>query len=84
MESFISELESKIKKNIKVDKIQILDNTNKHKNHKSFNKNMFHLTLYIESNELRQMDRIMAHRKIMEILSKEIKNKIHALEIVVK
>ena len=45
---------------------------------------MRHLTLIIESNELRQMDRIKAHRKINEILSKEIKNKIHALEIIIK
>ena len=45
---------------------------------------MFHLTLIIEFNELRQIERVKAHRKINEILSKEIKSKIHALEIIIK
>ena len=84
MESFIKELEKKIKNNIQVNKIQFLDNSKDHEGHKFFNNNMRHLTLIIESNELRQMDRIKAHRKINEILSKEIKNKIHALEIIIK
>ena len=84
MESFIKELEKKIKNNIQINKIQILDNTSKHEGHKSFDKNMFHLTLIIESNQLRQIERVKAHRKINEILSKEIKSKIHALEIIIK
>ena len=36
MKSFIEELEKKIKQNINVSKLEILDNTSKHKSHKSF------------------------------------------------
>ena len=38
MKNFIENLEEKIKKNIQLSKIEIMDNTNKHKKHKSFQK----------------------------------------------
>ncbi len=84
MKSFLKELEKKIKQNINVDKLEILDNTSKHKSHKSFEKDKLHLTLIIESDELKELQRIEAHKKIMSILSNELKNKIHALEIKIK
>tara|TARA_B100000945_G_C20160833_1_gene493094 strand:+ start:259 stop:513 length:255 start_codon:yes stop_codon:yes gene_type:complete len=84
MKNFITDLEDKIRKNIKFNKIEILDNTYKHKNHISFKKNMFHITLIIESEELKKLNRIEAHKKIMKILSSDIKKHIHALEIKIK
>ena len=84
MKSFIQNIENRIKKNIRTDKIEILDNTHKHKKHKTFKKNKFHLTLLIESEELRLLSRIDAHKKIMKILSEDLKNQIHALEIKIK
>ena len=84
MKSFIENLESKIRKNIRLDKIEILDNTDKHKKHKSFKKNKFHITLIIESEELRLLNRIQAHKKVMKILSPELRTQIHALEIKIK
>ncbi len=84
MKSFLEELEKKIKQNINVNKLEILDNTSKHKSHKSFEKNKLHLTLIIESDELKGLERIEAHKKIMSLLSNELKNKIHALEIKIK
>ena len=77
-------MKKKIKQNINVDKLEILDNTSKHKSHKSFEKDKLHLTLIIESDELKELQRIEAHKKIMSILSNELKNKIHALEIKIK
>ena len=47
-------------------------------------KNKFHLTLLIESEELRLLSRIDAHKKIMKILSEDLKTQIHALEIKIK
>ena len=84
MENFIENLKEKIKKNTKVSKIEILDNTQKHKNHKNFQQNKFHLTLIIHSEELRILNKVQAHKKIMKILSSELKNEIHALEIKIK
>ena len=84
MKSFIQNIENRIKKNIRTDKIEILDNTHKHKKHKTFKKNKFHLTLLIESEELRLLSRIDAHKKIMKILSEDLKTQIHALEIKIK
>ena len=84
MKSFIQNIEDRIKKNIRIDKVEILDNTHKHIKHKSLKKNQFHLTLKIESEELRLLSKLDAHKKIMKILSEELKNQIHALEIKIK
>ena len=49
MKSFIQNIEDRIKKNIRIDKIEILDNTHKHIKHKSLKKNQFHLTLKMKT-----------------------------------
>ena len=84
MKNFIENLEQKIRENIQVSEIEILDNTHKHKKHKTFQKNKFHITLTIDSKELRLLNKVEAHKKIMKILSNELKTKIHALEIKIK
>ena len=50
MENFFESIKKKIKKNIQDSKIEIIDNTDKHVNHKSFQKNKLHLSLIIVSN----------------------------------
>jgi BolA protein len=84
MDDYIDFIENKIKKNIDVEKIIILDNSHKHKNHKSFHANKRHLYLEIESKFLRSLSQIDAQRNIMKILADELKSKIHALEIKIK
>ena len=84
MNDFLKFIENKIKKNIKVERILIVDNSSKHKKHKSFDSEKYHLSLEIESIYLKSLNRIKAQREIMSILSKEMKTKIHALEISVK
>tara|TARA_B100000965_G_scaffold275729_1_gene233586 strand:+ start:251 stop:505 length:255 start_codon:yes stop_codon:yes gene_type:complete len=84
MKNFIKDLEDKIRKGIQLNKIEIIDNTHKHVKHKSFEKNKLHLTLIIDSEELRALGRIESHKKIMKILSPELRNDIHALEIKLK
>tara|TARA_Y100001970_G_C14127161_1_gene799592 strand:- start:237 stop:491 length:255 start_codon:yes stop_codon:yes gene_type:complete len=81
MKSFIEIIEKKIKDNIKIDNIKIIDNSEKHSKHKFFNKNKVHLMLIIESNFLKSLNRIDAHKKITKVLEDEMKNKIHSLEI---
>ena len=84
MNDYISVIENKIKKSINVEKITILDNSQKHKNHKSFDSSRYHLYLEIESKFLKSLNQLEAQRNIMKILEDELKNKIHALEIKIK
>ena len=84
MNDFLSFIENKIKKNIKVEKVSITDNSNKHKKHKYFNSERYHLNLEIQSTYLSLLNKIEAQRKVMSLLAEELKNKIHALEIKIK
>jgi len=84
MNDFLSFIENKIKENIKVEKILIIDNSNQHRKHRFFDSEKYHLKLEIKSNYLSSLDKVKAQRQIMSILAKELKNKIHALEIKIK
>ena len=84
MNDFLSFIENKIKKNIKVEKILITDNSNQHKKHRFFDSEKYHLKLDIQSTYLRSLDKIKAQREIMSLLAEEMKTKIHALEIKIK
>ena len=81
MNDFLSLIENKIRKNIKVEKILITDNSNQHKKHRFFDSKKYHLKLEIQSTYLISLDKIKAQREIMSLLKEELKNKIHALEI---
>jgi stress-induced morphogen len=84
MNDFLSFIENKIKKNIEIEKILIVDNSNQHKKHKFFDSEKYHLKLEIQSVYLRSLDKIKAQREIMSLLKEELKSKIHALEIKIK
>lgn len=81
MENFFKEIEEKLKKEINIESIRIIDNSHKHSKHKFFDKDRFHLKLVISSKELLKSQKIKAHRKIMNILKSDMREKIHALEI---
>jgi BolA protein len=81
MKSFLELVEKKIRNNFQIDKIEIIDNTYKHLKHKSYNKDKLHLKIVIRSNFLKTLNKIEAHKKIMNILDEELKSKIHSLEI---
>ena len=84
MNDFLKLVEEKVKKYIKIENILIIDNSSKHKKHKFFDSNKYHLTLEIESDYLKSIDKVHAQRQVMKILDKELKEKIHALEIKIK
>ena len=84
MNDFLEFVKNKIKKSIEVENILIIDNSSKHKKHKSFDAKKYHLRLEIESIYLNSLNKINAQREIMAILSEELKTKIHALEIKIK
>ena len=81
MENYFKDIEKKLKKKINFEKLEIIDNSQKHKGHKFFSEDKYHLHLKIKSLYLNSISRINAQKLIMNILKEDLKNKIHALEI---
>ena len=81
MKNYFDEIKAKINDKIEVENIEIVDNTHKHKGHKFYSPNKFHLHLKIKSLYLNSLSRVSAQKIIMKILSDDLKSKIHALEI---
>ena len=79
--NFFDEVKEKINKKINPENIILIDNSNLHTKHKSFDINKFHLKIIIKSKKLKNMNKIAAHKEIFAILKDEMINKIHALEI---
>jgi len=75
------QIKEKINSEICPENIIIIDNSSLHSKHKFFDKDKFHLKIIIKSKNLKDMNKIDAHKKIFSVLKDEIKNKIHALEI---
>ena len=84
MNNFLKFIENKVKKNIKIENILIIDNSSLHKKHKFFNPEKYHLKLEIESNYLNSLTKMKGQREIMNLLADEMQTKIHALEIKIK
>ena len=80
MNTFLLIIKKKLIDTLKASNVEIIDNTLKHKNHKFFQEHKYHLKIIINSEYLRSLNRIDAHRKVKQILKKEFK-KIHALEL---
>ena len=80
MNSYINQIEQKIKNKIKLETINIIDNTIAHKNHSTFQKGKLHLILEIKSEYLNKLKRLEAEKIIMGILREDIKQNIHALK----
>ena len=78
---FFDEIKEKISRKINPEDIILIDNSNLHTKHKSFDINKFHLKLIIKSKKLKSMNKIAAHKEIFSILKDEMNNNIHALEI---
>ena len=81
MKNYFEKIDKKLKKKIKIEDLKIVDNSHKHKGHKFFSSERFHLKLKIKSLYLQSISRIKAHKLIMEVLKEDLKTKIHALEI---
>tara|TARA_B110000971_G_C19922634_1_gene459973 strand:- start:836 stop:1090 length:255 start_codon:yes stop_codon:yes gene_type:complete len=84
MNDFLKSIENKIKNNIKIESILIIDNSDLHKKHKFFSPEKYHLYLEIESDYLRSLNKVKAQREIMNLLAEELQSKLHALEIKIK
>ena len=81
MKNYFKEIKQKLESNIKLEKVEIVDNSLKHRNHKFFDSEKSHLKLKIKSLYLNSISKINAHKIIMKVLKEDLKTKIHALEI---
>ena len=81
MSNYINQIKEKIKNKIAVEEINIIDNSQAHRNHASFQEGQLHLTLQIKSNFLRKLKRVEAERILLSIIKKDFGKKIHAFEI---
>ena len=81
MNNYFEEIKAKLSKEIKLENIEIVDNSHKHRGHKYYSQEKFHLHLKIKSLYLSSLSRISAQKTVMKVLSNDLKTKIHALEI---
>ena len=76
-------VKKRIDKKIICENIKVEDKTFLHKNHKSHEKNKFHLKLIIKSKQLNTENKISSTKKIYKILDDEIKKYIHSIQILI-
>ena len=81
MKNYFDEIDKKLKRQIEIENLEIVDNSHKHKGHKFFSAEKFHLKLKIKSLYLKSISRVNAQKLVMKILKEDLKTKIHALEI---
>ena len=81
MKNYFEEIQSKLNKELELEDIEIVDNSHKHKGHKFYSPEKFHLQLKIKSLYLNSISRVSAQKTVMKVLSEDLKTKIHALEI---
>ena len=81
MKNYLEEISIKLKNQIEIEELIIIDNSHKHKGHKFYSTEKFYLHLKIKSIYLRSLSRILAQKLIMKVLKKDLEKRIHALEI---
>ena len=79
----IAIVKKKIQNQINIESINIEDKSFLHKNHKSNQKEKFHLKLILKSSELKKMSRLESTKKVYKILDKELKEFIHSIQILI-
>ena len=80
MKNYFEEIKVKLNKKIQIEELVIVD-SHKHKGHKFFSPEKFHLHLKIKSLYPNSISRMNAQKLVMKILKEDLKTKIHALEI---
>ena len=74
-------VKKKILDNELIENVELEDKSFLHKNHKTNNRNKFHIKLIIKSEKLKNMGRIQSNKLIFKILDNEMKKYIHSLQI---
>ena len=74
-------IESKLLSDTSISDVKMIDNTFKHLKHSSHQKGKFHIKLEINSDLLKNKNRVESNKVIYKILSEELKTEIHSLQI---
>jgi len=77
----IAIVKNKIEKEIVIQDLKIEDKSFLHKNHKGHQEGKFHLKLTINSDELSKISKIVATKRIYNVLDLELKEHIHSIQI---
>ena len=81
MNNYFEAICVRLKNEIEIEEIKVVDNSYKHKGHKFFSPEKYHLHLKIKSLFLNSLSKVNAQRMVMKVLKDDLKTKIHALEI---
>jgi len=76
--NILKEIETRLKKEITINHLEITDNTGRHIHHKTYQLGA-HLNAVIVSSSFNQMSLVNRHRLVYYALRDMIKNEIHAL-----
>ena len=79
----IAIVKNKLEAKIIIQDIKIEDKSFLHKDHKGHQEGRFHLKLTIKSNELIKLNKIESTKKIYNILSIELKEYIHSIQVLI-
>ena len=79
----IAIVKKKLESQIIIENIIIEDKSFLHKKHVRNEPNRFHLKISLKSEQLRKMKKIDSNKKIYKVLSKEMKDFIHSLQILI-
>ncbi len=74
-------VKKKIKSNLYVEELKVIDKTFLHKKHISHEKEKFHIQIIIKSEKLKLQNKIETSRVVHKILEEEIRDFIHSLQI---
>ena len=81
MNIYFDEIKKRLLNKFKIENLEIVDNSYKHKKHKFFSQDKFHIRLKIKSVYLSSLPKLDAQKMIMKTLEEDFKSKLHALEI---
>ena len=79
----IAIIKKKLYNNFDIKEILIEDKSYLHKNHPGNIEGKFHLKITLTSLELKKMSKLESNKKVYKILSNELKNSIHSIQLLI-
>ena len=76
-------VKNKLERQINIETINIEDKSFLHKNHAGNQVGKYHLKITLKSVELKNMSKIESNKKIYKVLSHELKEFIHSIQILI-
>jgi BolA family transcriptional regulator, general stress-responsive regulator len=77
-------VKKKLQSNFVIEDLIIEDKSFLHKNHTGHQEGKFHLKINIKSKELKKLNQINSNKKIYKVVSNELKEHIHSIQILIR